>query len=82
METVGPPPIDGELNLLTQWGDPSSGARTRKAGILSVSLHVAVIVVFPCATLVARPLAAIVATVVADELHVAVAVRSPVLLSV
>ena len=36
---------------------------------------VAVIVVFPAATLVARPAAAIVAMLVADEFHVAVAVR-------
>lgn len=45
METVGPPPVDDELHLLTQWGDADSGARTRKAAILSVALHVIVITV-------------------------------------
>ena len=39
------------------------------------------IVVGPCARVVAAPVALIVATVVADELHVAVAVKSAVLLS-
>jgi TonB family protein len=43
METVGPPPADAELNLLTQWGDPASGPRTRKAAILSVVFHVLVL---------------------------------------
>ena len=40
------------------------------------------IVVGPCPTVVAAPVALIVATVVADELHVAVPVKSVVLLSV
>jgi len=40
-----------------------------------------VIVVGPMARVVAPPVALIVATVVADELHVAVAVKSAVLLS-
>ncbi len=42
--------------------------------------EVAVIVVLPCATLVARPAALIVATLVDDELHFAVAVRFSVVL--
>jgi TonB family protein len=51
METVGPPsdvgprPEDAELNLLTEWGDPASGNRTRTAAILSVAFHVAVLIV-------------------------------------
>ena len=44
METVGPA-VDPELHLLTQWGDADSVARTRKAAIVSVALHVAVIIV-------------------------------------
>src|SRR4051794_3796333 len=43
METVGPPPADAELNLLTEWGDPASGDRTRRAAIFSVGFHAAVI---------------------------------------
>src|SRR5262245_16777136 len=44
METVGPPPADAELNLLTQWGDPASGTRTRKAAVLSVAFHAMVLI--------------------------------------
>lgn len=44
METVVQPPADAELHLLTEWGDPDSGSRTRKAGILSVMVHAVVIV--------------------------------------
>ena len=43
METVAQPPADAELQLLTQWGDPTAAARSRKAGVLSVLIHVAVI---------------------------------------
>ena len=43
METVGPPADDVELHLLTEWGDPDSGTRTRNAGIVSVLIHIAVL---------------------------------------
>jgi len=43
METVGLPPSDVELNLLTEWGDPNSRTRTEKAAILSVLAHAAAI---------------------------------------
>src|SRR3954452_14873377 len=43
METVGPD--EAALHLLTEWGDPAAGARTRMAGILSVAFHVAVLIV-------------------------------------
>ena len=43
METVGPPPPDAELHLLTEWGDPSDRPRQRRAGVISVLLHGAVI---------------------------------------
>src|SRR5262245_57843450 len=43
METVGPPAADAELNLLTQWGDPASGTRTRRAAVTSVAIHLAII---------------------------------------
>jgi TonB family protein len=44
METVVPPPADAELHLLTEWGDPNSGSRTRTATVLSVVVHAVVIV--------------------------------------
>lgn len=43
METVAQPPADAELQLLTRWGDPAASARTRKAGVLSVLIHIAAI---------------------------------------
>jgi TonB family protein len=43
METVVPPPVDEELNLLTEWGDPNGRSRTRQAAIGSVVLHLALI---------------------------------------
>lgn len=43
METVVPPPVDEELNLLTEWGDPYGRSRTQKAAIYSVVLHLALI---------------------------------------
>src|SRR6266567_4649038 len=43
MEAVVLPPSDVELNLLTEWGDPNSHARTQKAAILSVLAHAAAI---------------------------------------
>ena len=49
METVAQP-RDAELHLLTEWGDAGARARGRKAAILSVLAHVAVIV-----TVVAMP---------------------------
>ena len=44
METVGPPPADVELHLLTEWGDPAAPRRMRQAAVLSVLAHIAVIV--------------------------------------
>ncbi|MGD0772288.1 MAG: TonB family protein [Candidatus Solibacter sp.] len=41
METVGPPPEDVELHLLTDWGDPASRGRHGVAGVASVLFHVA-----------------------------------------
>jgi TonB family protein len=43
MDTVGLPSADAELNLLTHWGDADSGPRTRRAAVLSVLVHAAVI---------------------------------------
>ncbi len=45
METVGPPTAEPEpeLDLLLQWYDPSASTRTRRAAVLSVALHIAVI---------------------------------------
>jgi TonB family protein len=43
METVAQPPPDAELHLLTEWREPGSGERTRKAAIGSVLTHVAII---------------------------------------
>src|SRR5258708_4964775 len=44
MESVAPPPVDAELNLLTDWGDRDRESRTRLAAIASVLVHVFVIV--------------------------------------
>src|ERR1019366_2497249 len=41
METVGPPRDDVELHLLTEWGDPASRGRSGGAGVASVLVHVA-----------------------------------------
>src|SRR5664280_2759402 len=41
METVGPPRDDVELHLLTEWGDPASRGRSGVAGVASVLLHIA-----------------------------------------
>src|ERR1017187_10672324 len=41
METVGPPVDDAELHLLTEWGDPASRGRSGVAGVASVLVHVA-----------------------------------------
>lgn len=45
METVAPPPDDIELELLLDWNDPISRGRPRTAGVASVVLHAAAIVV-------------------------------------
>jgi len=37
------PPSNVELNLLTEWGDPDLGVRTKRAAIVSVGVHVALI---------------------------------------
>jgi len=44
METVANQPIDAELHLLTDWSDPGAGARHRKAAILTIAIHLAVVV--------------------------------------
>ena len=41
METVGPPLDADELHLLTEWGDPASRGRSGVAGIASVLVHIA-----------------------------------------
>jgi len=43
METVGPPTAEPDLDLLLHWGDESAPTRHRRAGIISVVLHVSVI---------------------------------------
>jgi TonB family protein len=45
METVGPAPLDDDLHLLYEWGDPYAHGRHRTAGIASVLVHSAVIAV-------------------------------------
>ena len=45
MGTLVQSPEDIELNLLTQWGDPDSPTRTRKAAIYSVLAHAGVILI-------------------------------------
>ena len=44
METVGKPPADVELHLLTDWRDPSGRGRTGRAAVLSVLVHIAAVV--------------------------------------
>ncbi len=39
METVGPQPVDDELHLLTEWGDPAARDRSGKAGVISLVVH-------------------------------------------
>src|ERR1017187_9611133 len=46
METVGKPPADVELHLLTNWGDPAGRARTGRAAVISLLVHIAGIVFF------------------------------------
>ena len=47
METVIPTPVEPELNLLTQWGDPAEADRRRKAAIATVLAHaVAIAILF------------------------------------
>ena len=43
METVVPPAEDAELHLLTEWGDPYGRTRTKRAAVLSVFVHIAII---------------------------------------
>jgi TonB family protein len=45
METVASPPVDDELHLLTEWGDPSDRNRERRAALWSVGLHAIAILV-------------------------------------
>src|ERR1035437_3891910 len=54
METVGPPPDDDELHLLTEWGDSASHGRSGVAGVTSVLPHMAGLILiarFPSAFL-------------------------------
>jgi protein TonB len=44
METVGKPPVDAELHLLTDWSDPARRTRTGQAAVISVLVHIAGIV--------------------------------------
>jgi TonB family protein len=39
METVGPQPVDDELHLLTEWGDPAARSRSGRAGVISLLVH-------------------------------------------
>ena len=43
MEPLDQPLADVELNLLTEWGDPNSRTRTRKAAVMSVVVHAVVL---------------------------------------
>jgi TonB family protein len=43
MENVGGTPADADLQLLTQWGSPADGPRSRKAAVLSVLFHFLII---------------------------------------
>jgi TonB family protein len=43
METVGPAPLDDDLHLLHEWGDPYARGRGRTAGVASVLVHAAAI---------------------------------------
>lgn len=43
METVAQPPVEAELNLLTDWGDAEGSARRRTAMVGTVLVHLAVI---------------------------------------
>lgn len=45
METVVAPQADADLQLLTHWGDPLERSRSRKAAVLSVAAHLALIAV-------------------------------------
>jgi TonB family protein len=45
MAPVGPLPDDEQLQLLTEWGDAFSRPRQTRAGVISVLVHVAAIVV-------------------------------------
>ena len=45
METVVPPPVDEELHLLTEWGDPNGRARRRQAAVGTIAVHLAVITI-------------------------------------
>ena len=58
METVASPPVDDELHLLTEWGDPNDRIRERRAALWSVGLHAAailVIVVVPASVYQSAP---------------------------
>src|SRR6202022_2626806 len=59
--------------------DANTGAVTVSVAVPCTVPETALIVVGPCPRVVAAPVALIVATVVADELHVAVPVKSAVL---
>lgn len=45
METVGPPPVDDDLHLLHEWGDPFAPHRHQWAGAASILAHVAAVAI-------------------------------------
>jgi TonB family protein len=45
METVGQPPAQAELHLLTDWSDPDAPSRHRKAAAGAIAINVALVVV-------------------------------------
>ncbi|HMD71401.1 MAG TPA: energy transducer TonB [Bryobacteraceae bacterium] len=44
METVGQPPAEAELQLLTDWSDPDARSRHRKAAAGAIGINVAIVV--------------------------------------
>jgi hypothetical protein len=70
---VLPIAIDGFAGVTAR--DTNVAAVTVRGVLPLIDPEVAVIVVLPCATLVAKSVALIIATFVADELHVTLAVR-------
>ena len=43
METVGQPPVEAELHLLTDWSDPDAPSRHRKAAIGAIGINIAIV---------------------------------------
>ncbi len=55
METVGPPPGDPELHLLTEWGTLSDPSGRRKAAVVSVGVHILLILTLALVPMTAIP---------------------------